>query len=284
MSAPAPGSASRLDASRFDLSGHVAVVTGANHGIGAATAVALAANGARVLITYLRVVDEEPRPMPPEYVHGRAKTADAIVDEITRSGGAAVALEADLAREGAAREIFDEAERAFGPVDILVNNASGWIPDTFTAIDVDRLGRALQPLTAASFDQVFGVDARGAALMIAELASRHIARGGTWGRIVGLTSGGQEGFPEEVSYGAAKAAQENLTMSAAFELAPFGVTANVVYPPVTDTGWITHDVTRAVEKDPEQLHVASPAEVAEVITFLVSDAARLVTANVIRLR
>lgn len=60
--------------------------------------------------------------------------------------------------------------------------------------------------------------------MIAEFARRHIARGGNWGRIIGLTTGGDPGFPEEVSYGAAKAAQVNYTMSAAQELAAFGVT------------------------------------------------------------
>ena len=78
--------------------------------------------------------------------------------------------------------------------------------------------------------------------MIAEFARRHIARGADWGRIIGLTSGGDLGFPEEVSYGAAKAAQSNYTMSAALELAPYGVTANMVYPPVTDTGWVTDAV------------------------------------------
>ena len=67
----------------------------------------------------------------------------------------------------------------------------------------------------------------GAALMIGEFARRHIARQAAWGRIIGLTSGGGLGFPEEVSYGAAKAAQENYTMSAALELAPFGITANI---------------------------------------------------------
>lgn len=63
--------------------------------------------------------------------------------------------------------------------------------------------------------------------------------GGSWGRVTGLTSGGPLGFPEEVSYGAAKAAQVSYTMSAALGLAPYGVTANMVYPPpVTDTGWV----------------------------------------------
>jgi 3-oxoacyl-[acyl-carrier protein] reductase len=82
----------------------------------------------------------------------------------------------------------------------------------------------------------------------------------------------------------AKAAQVNYTMSAALELARFGVTANMVHPPVTDTGWVTDAVRQAIADDPGLIHVASPAEVAEVIAYLASDAAALITANVITLR
>jgi 3-oxoacyl-[acyl-carrier protein] reductase len=139
-------------------------------------------------------------------------------------------------------------------------------------------------VTAATWSQQFTVDAMGAALMIGEFARRHIARGADWGRIIGLTSGGDLGFPEEVSYGAAKAAQTNYTMSAALELAPFGVTANMVHPPVTDTGWVTDAVRQAVAESTTLIHVASSAEVADVIAYLASDAAALITANVITLR
>jgi 3-oxoacyl-[acyl-carrier protein] reductase len=171
-----------------------------------------------------------------------------------------------------------------GPVDILVNNTSGWLADTFTPARADRLGRSLQPLTAATWTRQFEVDAMGAALMISEFARRHIARQANWGRIIGLTSGGELGFPEEVSYGAAKAAQVNYTMSAALELAPFGVTANMVHPPVTDTGWITDAVRDLVAASAALIHVASPDEVAEVLAYVASDAAALITANVITLR
>ena len=123
-----------------------------------------------------------------------------------------------------------------------------------------------------------------AALLIAEFARRHIARGADWGRIIGLTSGGEMGFPEEVSYGAAKAAQMNYTMSAALELAPHGITANMVYPPVTDTGWVTAQVREAVAASPSLIHVAAPGDVAGIITYLASDAAALITGNVITLR
>jgi 3-oxoacyl-[acyl-carrier protein] reductase len=121
-------------------------------------------------------------------------------------------------------------------------------------------------------------------VMIAELARRHVARGATWGRIVGLTSGGPHGFPEEVSYGAAKGALERYTLAAATELAEFGVTANVVHPPVTDTGWVTDAVRREVARSTELVQLARPEEVAEVIAYLCSDGARLVSGNVLHLR
>jgi 3-oxoacyl-[acyl-carrier protein] reductase len=263
---------------------HVAIVTGANHGIGAATARRLAAEGAGVLVSYFRI-DEDPGPGTPDtYRDARAANADDVVAAIRESGGTAVALEADLADPATAARLFDAAERELGPVDILVNNASSWVQDTFAPNAQDRFGRMLRRVSATTFDQQFAVDARAAALLISEFAHRLTERGGTWGRIVGLTSGGALGFPEEVSYGAAKAALENYTMSAAFELATYGVTANIVHPPITDTGWVTDEVRNAVAGSPDHFHVATPDEVAEVIAFLTSDAARLVTANVVRLR
>ena len=129
---------------------------------------------------------------------------------------------------------------------------------------------------------MFAVDARAAALLIAEFARRHVARDGRWGRIIGLTSGDANGFPKEVSYGAAKAAQVNFTLSAATELARFGVTANVVHPPMTDTGWISQRIATSAQSAGSR--VATPRQVADVIVYLASEAADLVTGNVIRLR
>lgn len=264
--------------------GHTAIVTGANHGIGAATAQALAGRGCAVLCTFLRVDDPDDRGTPQAYRDHRVQDATAVVARIRDGGGRAVAVEADLSDPAAPVLLFDAAEEQFGPVDILINNATGWLADTFAPATADRLGRSLQPVTAATWTRQFTVDAMGAALMISEFARRHIARQATWGRIIGLTSGGDLGFPEEVSYGAAKAAQENYTMSAAIELAPFGITANMVHPPVTDTGWVTDAVREHVAASPELIHIASPSEVAEVIAYLASDAAALITANVITLR
>jgi 3-oxoacyl-[acyl-carrier protein] reductase len=165
-----------------------------------------------------------------------------------------------------------------------VNNASGWLADTFSPNPVSALGRELRPVSATTFDHQFAVDARASAILIAEFARRLVARDGRWGRIVGLTSGGPSGFPSEVSYGAAKAALDNYTMSASIELAPYGVTANVVHPPVTDTGWVTDAVREFVAQSADHVHIATPEEVAEVIAWLVSDAGALVTGNVLRLR
>jgi len=259
----------------------VAVVTGANHGIGAATAIALAEAGADVLVTYLRLADAVDPGLPAAYAVDRAADAADVLAAIAAAGGRGGALEVDLTGPGAATAVFDEAERRFGPVSILVNNASSWQADSFAPAPQDHLGRVLAAVSPATIERNLGVDARAGALLIAELARRHIARGATWGRIVGLTSGGPGGFPQEVSYGAAKAALDNYTMSAAAELAPFGITANVVHPPVTDTGWVTEAVREFVADSQDLFHVARPDEVAEVIAFLCSDRAGLVTANVV---
>jgi 3-oxoacyl-[acyl-carrier protein] reductase len=273
-----------LPAPKRELTGHVAIVTGANHGIGAATAHALAGAGADVLISFLRSDDPADPVLPDDYGRHRAADADAVLRAIEPLAGRAVAVEADLTHDTVIARLFDEAEARLGSVDIVVNNASGWLADTFTPSTTDRIGRRLEPVSPATIDRNLGVDARGGALMIAELARRHVARDASWGRIVGLTSGGPAGFAEEVSYGAAKAALENYTMAAATELAPFGITANILYPPVTDTGWVTDEVRNMVVASADHVHVATPGEVAEVIVWLCSNEARLVTGNVIRLR
>ena len=270
--------------SLYDLTDHVAIVTGGNHGIGAATARVLADCGARVLVTYHRLEEDMDPGTPEQYRLARVSDAEHVISHIRERGGQAIAVESDLADIQSPRRLFDLAEAELGPVDILVNNASGWLADTFTAESRDRYGRLLRQVSAETFDRQFSVDGRAAAMMIAEFARRHTERGATWGRIIGLTSGGPNGFPGEVSYGAAKSALENYTMSAAFELAHLGITANVVYPPVTDTGWVTEEVRRTVSQSPDLIHIADPQEVSDVIAYLASDHARLITANIVRLR
>jgi 3-oxoacyl-[acyl-carrier protein] reductase len=128
------------------------------------------------------------------------------------------------------------------------------------------------------------VVARAAAWLRAGYPRRPRHRSADWGRILGLTSGGPMGFPREVSYGAAKGALERYTMAASIELAAQGVTANIVYPPVTDTGWVTEEVRELVAASPDHVHVANPEEVAWTLVWLSSDLGRLITGNVLHLR
>jgi 3-oxoacyl-[acyl-carrier protein] reductase len=265
------------------LVGRVALVTGANHGIGAAAAVALARLGADVAVTYLRIVDHDPG-CQPAYAEQRRQGPASTIAAVGAAGVRVLATEADLSDPMVVPELFDDVERVLGPVSVLVHNASGWRKDTFGAQPLDSFGRRNEPVSADTFNAQFNVDARAGALLMAELAARLRRRNDRWGRIVTLTSGGPMGFPGEVSYGAAKAALENYTMSASVELAGAGITANVVHPPVTDTGWITEDVRRFVAESPDHVHVAMPDEVSEVIAWLCTDDARLVTGNILRLR
>ena len=260
---------------------HVALVTGANHGIGAATAIALAELGADVAITYLRTGDPG---RSDEYNTARAADGSATQQRIVALGRRALAVEADLTDPDVPERLFDEIEQQLGPVSVLVHNASGWQKDSFAPQRPDAVGRMTGMVGRESIDSQLHVDARAGALLMAAFITRHRERGATWGRIVTLTSGEGRQFPGEVSYGAGKAALISYTLSAAAEMAQDGVTANVVYPPVTDTGWVTPAVREFVASDFDHHHIADPAEVADVIAWLCGRAGRVVTGNIIRLR
>ena len=263
------------------LQDSVALVTGANHGIGFATAVALAERGADVVASYLRTGDPD---KIDAFNRARSTDGSAVTAAVEAAGRRCHTIECDLADPATPTMLMDEAERALGPVSVLVHNASGWHKDSFSPDGVDAVGRLGQPVSEETINSQLHIDARAGALLMAEFIRRHRARGSTWGRIVTLTSGDGRHFPGEVSYGAGKAALISYTLSAATEMAGDGVTANVVYPSATDTGWITDEVRDFVARDLEHHHIASPNEVAEVIAWLCAKAGRIVTGNVIRLR
>jgi 3-oxoacyl-[acyl-carrier protein] reductase len=272
------------------LRGRVVLITGANHGIGAATARAFAAEGAAVFIHYLRLpvpkgIGDPTVPGEARYRAELALPPGAVVDAIRAAGGRAEALEADLAAPDSPAKLLDAAEAVFGPVDALVNNAAHASADTFlpsVASDQLRPQRKRQTISAETHDQHFAVNSRAVALMMAEFARRHVERGATWGRIINLSTDGAPGFWGEVSYGASKHALESYSRAAATELARLGINVNVVSPGPIQTGYINEDLDAKVVWEIPLGRLGQPEDVADVIVFLASEQARWITGQVIQ--
>lgn len=273
------------------LAGRTVLITGANnpYGVGAATAKAFAACGARIFLHYFRMAPSEEvagadAPGEAFYHRQQTKSPDEILQALRDRGAEAHAEEADLADASRIPAIFDEAERRLGPVEILVNNAAAWEADTFVPAGgvlanelVELWTKRPATVTAGSFDRLFAVNARAVALTMAELARRHVARGATWGRIINVSTAGAYVFPSEVSYGASKLALEGYTRSAAMELGQLGITVNAVSLGPVQTGWITPELERAILPTIPLGRIGTPEDVADVIVFLASEAARWVT-------
>lgn len=269
-----------------------ALVTGANnpHGIGAAVARTLAHWGAAVLLHYYRAsiepaVDPTDEPGEAFYNLQQTRTAEDVAAAIRAGGGRAACWEGDLAVPDAARALFEEAEKAFGPVDVLVNNAAYSLHDTFLPLEQAREGIApefwaragVPTLNTGSIDRHFAVNARAPALLMAEFARRHYVRGASWGRIVNISTDGAHCFPNEVSYGASKAALEAYSRSAAAELGRYGITVNVASLGPVQTGWISSGLEAASAANTPLGRVGLPEDVADVVAFLVSEEARWLT-------
>lgn len=245
------------------LADKVVLLTGGNHGIGAATAKAFGAQGAAVFLNYLGA--------PP---------ANEVVRSVREAGGRAEAWEADLADPTFIPQLFDRAERAFGPVDILINNAAYAMDDTFLPphqAGRDLAGQPIHMVTPETINHHFAVNSRAPALLIAEFARRYLARRGQWGRIISVSTEGALGSRDEVSYWASKSALESFSRSAADELARSGVTVNIVSPGAIQTGWIPKGKEAAVAAEIPMGRVGQPADVADVIVFLASEQARWLT-------
>jgi 3-oxoacyl-[acyl-carrier protein] reductase len=273
------------------LHNKVALITGANHGIGAATAKAFAAEGASVLINYLRLPlmrsYNQDKQILDTYDTNRAKSADEVVQAIRAIGGQVEAVEADLADVATIPMLFDRAEALFGTVDILVNNADHCEQNTY--IPTSLLGPAVvapdgYPTLTITFetnDRHFAVNSWAVALMMAEYARRRIEQGKLWGRIINISTDGAPGFPGTISYGASKYAAESYTRAAAFELGKYGITANIVSPGPIQTGWISPELEAQIAAETPLGRVGQPEDVAEVIVFLASEQGRWVSGQMI---
>ena len=235
----------------LDLSGRVALVTGAGSGLGRAVARRFAEAGARVAVHY----------------RGSRDGAETVVREIQAAGGEARAFAADLTGEGEAEHLVGEVVGALGPLGVLVNNAGSY-----------PLAGLLET-TAAQWDAVLAANLR-SALECLQAAGRRMAARGE-GAIVNVTS--IQAFrpaPGLAHYSAAKAGLEMLTRSAALELGPSGVRVNAVAPGLIwregiETAW-PDGVARYVARAPLG-RLGQPEDVADACLFLASPAARFIT-------
>jgi 3-oxoacyl-[acyl-carrier protein] reductase len=235
-----------------DLKNRVALVTGASRGLGAAIARKLAACGAKVAVNYF----------------GSPEMARRVADDIRQAGGSAQAFKADVRDEKEVAVLADRVRAAFGPIDILVVNATG--PQPFVSIEDQTWRHYLDQLEFfLKSPLLLGQQ------VVTDMKKRQS------GRIINIGSEVFErGLPSFANYVAAKGAQLGLTRSWAMELAPWQITVNLVAP-----GWIpterhagdAQELKDAYAAAVPMKHMGTPDDVADAVAFLSGDGARFIT-------
>jgi len=232
-----------------NLTDKVAMVTGASRGIGAAIAKRLAADGARVAITYAKGVD----------------AAAAVVKAIESAGGKAIAIQADATDAKAVAAAVDKVVATFGRLDILVNNAGTALPKPFEEATLDEL------------DQVIDLNLRGV-FIATQAALKHLKEGG---RIISIGScvGERMMTPGLAAYSATKGAVKMFTQGLSREIGSRGITVNNVQPGPIDTDlnpahgdWATPQVAATALK-----RYGRVEEVAALVAFVASPEASYIT-------
>jgi NAD(P)-dependent dehydrogenase (short-subunit alcohol dehydrogenase family) len=237
----------------FSLAGRTAVVTGASRGIGAAIARALDDSGARVALV---------------------ARSEAALDEVAAGlDHDPVVIVADLAADGAPDDVAGRALAGLGPVDILVNNAAIGVRTDSTGLD------------AAAIDRIHRLNVRNLLLLTTALLPSMIEQ--RRGSVVNISSiSGVRGTPRRSAYAASKGAVDAMTRSLAMEFGPQGIRFNTVAPGAIDTAmWARNrelpGVIEQVEAQTALRRWGTPEDIADVVAFLASDAARYVTAQTI---
>ena len=223
-----------------DLNGHIALVTGASRGIGAAIAVALAEAGTAVAVNYRE----------------RAAEAGAVAGKIKAMGGRAIAAAADASQAAAVAKLVDHVTSALGPVDILINNAGMAIV------------RGIDELTESDFDETIAVNLKSAFLCTQAVLPAMRAK--KWGRIVNISSGAARGAGAiGPHYNASKAGMEGLTRGYAARLVKEGITVNAVAPSLIETDMMRgrSDLARNIPLG----RLGRPEEVAQAVLMVLGN-------------
>ena len=241
----------------FQKQPKVAIVTGSSRGIGAAIARRLAADGFAVVVNFA----------------GRVADANDVVQEISAKGGQAIAIQADVSVPAAVVALFDQAEKAFGGVDVLVNNAGIMQPGLVSLVETDD----------ALFDRLLAINLKGTFNTL-RLAAQRLRPGG---RIVNFSSSVKGlALPGYAVYAATKSAVETLTNILAKELRGRHLTVNAVAPGPTATDLFlkgkTDDQVAQLAKMAPLERLGQPADIANVVAFLAGPEAAWVNGQTLR--
>ena len=242
----------------LDLTGRVALVTGASSGIGAATASVLADLGAIVALGY----------------HQNEEGANQVLDQIMKEGGKALAICADMRQAADISSLVKRATDELGPIDILVNNAGSLVQR-----------QAIRELTPERWNEIMNLNLTSVMLCSQAVATSMIER--KRGAIINIVSiaGRTGGGPGAAAYSVAKGGLITFTKSLAKELAPHGVRVNAISPGVIDTPFhqvfSTPEMIRNFVTTIPLGRLGTPLECAKVIAFLASDASSYIIGETI---